>query len=74
MAYCSKCGTQLREGAKFCPKCGTPAETTPTKRESSDISSNFRSEQINPHRLPHRSSGNRYSSDGILDFYVRYYL
>ena len=22
MAYCSKCGTPLNEGAKFCPKCG----------------------------------------------------
>lgn len=24
MAYCGKCGTQLSEGAKFCPKCGCP--------------------------------------------------
>lgn len=24
MAYCGKCGTQLNEGAKFCPKCGSP--------------------------------------------------
>ena len=24
MAYCGKCGTQLSEGAKFCPKCGNP--------------------------------------------------
>ena len=23
MAYCGNCGTQLSEGAKFCPKCGT---------------------------------------------------
>lgn len=23
MAYCGKCGNQLKEGAKFCPKCGT---------------------------------------------------
>ena len=22
MAFCSKCGTELTEGAKFCPKCG----------------------------------------------------
>lgn len=22
MAYCSKCGTELTEGVKFCPKCG----------------------------------------------------
>lgn len=25
MAYCSKCGTQLSDGDKFCPKCGTPS-------------------------------------------------
>lgn len=25
MAYCSKCGTEIAEGAKFCPSCGTPA-------------------------------------------------
>lgn len=24
MAYCSNCGHQLKEGAKFCPKCGKP--------------------------------------------------
>ena len=24
MAYCNKCGTQLSDGAKFCPKCGNP--------------------------------------------------
>ena len=25
MAFCSKCGAELREGAKFCPECGAPA-------------------------------------------------
>ena len=24
MAFCSNCGTELTDGAKFCPKCGTP--------------------------------------------------
>lgn len=24
MAFCGKCGNQLNEGAKFCPKCGQP--------------------------------------------------
>lgn len=24
MAFCGKCGNELREGANFCPKCGTP--------------------------------------------------
>ena len=22
--YCKKCGTELKEGQRFCPKCGTP--------------------------------------------------
>lgn len=24
MALCSKCGTDMREGARFCPRCGAP--------------------------------------------------
>ena len=31
MPYCVKCGTQIAEGAEFCPKCGTPV--TGYKRE-----------------------------------------
>jgi uncharacterized membrane protein len=26
MAFCSKCGTQMGDGVKFCPSCGNPAE------------------------------------------------
>lgn len=26
--FCRNCGTQLKEGAKFCPKCGTPVNLT----------------------------------------------
>jgi hypothetical protein len=28
MAFCTKCGTQLTDGAKFCASCGTSAEGT----------------------------------------------
>ncbi len=28
MAFCTKCGNQLPDGAKFCTGCGTPAGTT----------------------------------------------
>lgn len=34
MAFCSKCGTQLSDGAKFCPKCGNPV----VKKDSSTYS------------------------------------
>ena len=26
MAFCSKCGTQIGEGEKVCPSCGTPVD------------------------------------------------
>ena len=46
MAFCGKCGTQLSEGAKFCPKCGSPvgskvglSESTSNLVEKSPISS-----------------------------------
>ena len=28
MAFCGKCGTQVNEGVKFCPSCGSPMGTT----------------------------------------------
>ncbi len=33
MAFCSKCGTQLNEGQKFCPSCGAPVEA-PVKEQT----------------------------------------
>lgn len=41
MAFCNKCGTQLSDGAKFCPKCGNPIESTQTKKKVSKNSSNI---------------------------------
>ena len=44
MAFCSKCGSQLNEGEKFCPSCGTPVgyETeeaaNPTQSVQTDLS------------------------------------
>jgi hypothetical protein len=29
MAFCTQCGNQLPEGAKFCVKCGTPVQGVP---------------------------------------------
>lgn len=31
MAYCNHCGTQIADGAKFCPSCGKPAGGTATQ-------------------------------------------
>ena len=33
MAFCSNCGTELTEGAKFCPNCGNPSESSQAKKE-----------------------------------------
>ncbi len=40
MAFCSKCGTELTEGAKFCPKCGNPNGNTQVGSNSYEGSSN----------------------------------
>ena len=40
MAFCSKCGTELTEGAKFCPKCGNPIGNTQVESSSYEDSSN----------------------------------
>ena len=37
MAYCSKCGTQLSEGANFCPKCGNPCDKPSEQLVGDDI-------------------------------------
>ncbi len=31
MAYCSKCGQELREDDRFCPRCGAPVHTGPER-------------------------------------------
>jgi hypothetical protein len=33
MPFCSNCGTQVAEGTKFCPKCGTPIQQVPTSTQ-----------------------------------------
>ena len=42
MSYCSKCGTPIAEGSKFCPSCGTPAGGTaaPENRQPSPEETN----------------------------------
>ena len=36
--YCQKCGTQLEEGAKFCPKCGAAQTVATTPTTPADLS------------------------------------
>jgi large subunit ribosomal protein L7/L12 len=46
MAYCSKCGTQLKDGAKFCHKCGKPVTTAQTNNDSIENRSSYSLELI----------------------------
>ena len=34
--FCSKCGAQIEDGTKFCPKCGQPAETATAPESASE--------------------------------------
>lgn len=36
MAYCKNCGTQLEDGAMFCPGCGASAETAQPAAEQNE--------------------------------------
>lgn len=38
--YCTKCGAQVPDGAKFCPKCGAPVAVTSQKAAADNISQN----------------------------------
>lgn len=37
MAFCGNCGTQIQDGAKFCPKCGA---ATQTQAQRNDVEAN----------------------------------
>lgn len=34
--FCVKCGSEIQDGSKFCPECGSSQECEPIKPESSD--------------------------------------
>lgn len=41
--YCSKCGKELADGAKFCPQCGTRINTVPSSTSNISSQSDARS-------------------------------
>jgi len=49
MSYCSKCGTEIAVGSKFCPSCGTPAgaSAAPETRQEPTSSETRFSEALN---------------------------
>lgn len=42
--FCKKCGNQLREGARFCPRCGAPAGVSPREGKTAENAP----EQVHP--------------------------
>ena len=59
MAYCGNCGTKLEEGAKFCPKCGTPNEMNQTSKDNSDRTSENRVVQNQTSTTPIQKRSNK---------------
>ena len=58
--YCEKCGQQLRDGAKFCNKCGAPVENTknddkPKEDHKFNQNDNINKKTIEPANKPRRS-------------------
>lgn len=41
MGYCTNCGNELKDGAQFCPKCGSPVISMESKIDSSEDSSGY---------------------------------
>lgn len=41
MAFCTNCGNELKDGTKFCSKCGKPATVQRPQNDLSETSSNY---------------------------------
>ena len=64
--YCSKCGTELKEGNKFCPNCGASSSTTGTNSTYNVGTSQYKS------KLAGGLLGIFLGSLGIHNFYLGY--
>ena len=65
MAFCPKCGNELRTDLHFCPKCGTEIDasrcTPEARRTGPDNASPDKANNIPP--IPHNSANNSTASE-----------
>lgn len=54
--YCSNCGIQLSDGAKFCPSCGTPVSGAAPMPEPSVSNHFYQSEETEEEQRPQKGS------------------
>lgn len=63
MSYCSKCGAELEENSKFCPKCGAATEAV--------VTTNVASDDVSPKKkLPAFLTAILVGNFGVHDFYL----
>lgn len=52
MAYCSKCGTSIQEGGKFCPGCGSPVGSNATPPQAAPSQPQPQTTVVNNYNVP----------------------
>lgn len=67
MAFCSACGNQLSEEAKFCSNCGKPAGAVQTQPERSDNEAGAAGQQSGSYRQDYRQPGGQYQTNPDTD-------
>ena len=87
MAYCGKCGTQLSEGANFCPKCGTPCSNASCQSVEANVVKQKKSSKVSSKVLlfailviaiigggwfAWKNLGNDYSLEGLANVLPNY--
>jgi uncharacterized membrane protein len=62
MAFCSACGNQLPEEAKFCPNCGKPAGAVHTQSGQQTDGAGAAGQQSGSYRQDYRQPGGQYDA------------
>jgi len=54
MAFCGKCGNQLEDGVKFCPKCGQPTDGSYINQPQGGYQPNYGGQNQQPQNRPRK--------------------